>query len=99
MEVSAANLQASILYCTLTLILSSLRSNTHATVLFSRKIFHCDPLRKSFIFLVEMFIVLHVTMLTSFKEGSVRVLSALVRLQAPTFLGEEGTKIEMYVTF
>ena len=29
---------------------------------------------------------------TSFKEGSVRVL---VRLQAPTFLGREGTKIDI----
>ena len=36
--------------------------------------------------------------MTSFKEGSVRV-QALVRLQAPTFLGQEGTKIEMGVTF
>ena len=41
---------------------------------------------------------LNYVMLTSFKEGSVRV-QALVRLQAPTFLGQEGTKIEIYVTF
>ena len=38
------------------------------------------------------------TIWTSFKEGSVSV-QALVRLQAPTFLGQEGTKIEMDVTF
>ena len=37
-------------------------------------------------------------MLTSFKEGSVRV-QAPVRLQAPTFLGQEGTRIETVVTF
>ena len=40
----------------------------------------------------------HMTILTLFKEGSVRV-QALVRLQASTFLGQEGTKIEMVVTF
>ena len=38
------------------------------------------------------------TIWTSFKEGSVRV-QALVGLQAPTFLGQEGTEIEMDVTF
>ena len=34
----------------------------------------------------------------TFKEGSVRV-QALVKLQEPAFLGQEGTKIEMVVTF
>ena len=33
------------------------------------------------------------TILT-FKEGRVQVL---VGLQAPTFIGQEGTKIEMYI--
>ena len=36
--------------------------------------------------------------LTSFKEGSVRV-QAPVGLQAPTSFGQKGTKIEMDVTF